>query len=61
MTELLYLAPNDRYDQLMDDLNRVGEDALKAINGGNIAAFRKLLHLSDLPMLAEFARDRLSI
>jgi digeranylgeranylglycerophospholipid reductase len=61
MTELLYLAPNERYDQLMADLNRVGEDALEAVNNGNIAAFRKLLHLSDLPMLADFARDRLSI
>mgnify|MGYP006276032883 CR=1 FL=1 len=61
MTELLYLAPNERYDQLMQDLDSVGEDALAAINGGNIAAFRKLLHLSDLPLLAEFARDRLSI
>ena len=61
MTELLYLAPNDRYDQLMADLDRVGDDALAAINGGDVAAFRKLLHLSDLPMLAEFARDRLAV
>ena len=60
MTELLYLAPNERYDQLMRDLDELGEDALAAINGGDIASFRKLLHLSDLPMLAEFARDRLS-
>jgi digeranylgeranylglycerophospholipid reductase len=61
MTELLYLAPNDRYDQLMADLERIGDDALAAINGGNIAAFRKLLHLSDLPLLADFARDRLDV
>ncbi|WP_340101178.1 digeranylgeranylglycerophospholipid reductase [Salinibaculum salinum] len=61
MTELLYLAPNERYDQLMADLERLGEDALAAINSGDLVAFRKLLHVSDLPILADFVRDRLDI
>jgi digeranylgeranylglycerophospholipid reductase len=59
MTELLYLAPNDRYDQLMADLRQADGDALSEINGGNPLAFRKLLHLEDLPMLAEFAQNKL--
>ncbi|WP_302080197.1 digeranylgeranylglycerophospholipid reductase [Salinibaculum rarum] len=61
MTELLYLAPNERYDQLMADLERLGEDALVAINNGDLVAFRKLLHVSDLPILTDFVRDRLDI
>ncbi len=61
MTELLYLAPNDRYDQLMADLERLGEDALAAINNGDLVVFRKLLHFSDLPILSDFVRDRLDI
>jgi digeranylgeranylglycerophospholipid reductase len=60
MTELLYFAPNDRYDQLMRDLSASDEDTLSQINNGNKAAFREILHLSDLPLLARFARDRLA-
>ncbi len=59
MTELLYLAPNERYDRLMSDLHEVDGDSLSEINGGNPLAFRKLMHLDDLPMLAEFARNKL--
>ena len=60
MTELLYFAENDRYDRLMADLRRTDTETLSEINGGNRLAFRKLLHLSDLPMLARFAKHRLS-
>jgi len=59
MTELLYLAPNERYDQLMRDLERADGDTLSEVNGGNPLAMRKLIHLDDLPMLAEFARKQL--
>jgi digeranylgeranylglycerophospholipid reductase len=59
MTELLYFAPNERYDQLMRDLDRADQETLAAVNGGNPMAMRHLLHLSDLPMLARFARNRL--
>ena len=58
MTELLYLAPNDRYDQLMADLRSADGDTLTEVNNGNRLAVRKLLHLSDLPLLARFARKR---
>lgn len=58
MTELLYFAPNERYDTLMEDLRRTERDSLSDINGGNPLSFRKLLHLSDIPMLAKFARDQ---
>ncbi len=59
MTELLYLASNDRYDRLMADLRRADGDTLAEANGGNPLAMRKLLHLGDLPLLAKFARQQL--
>jgi digeranylgeranylglycerophospholipid reductase len=59
MTQLLYLAPNDRYDRLLRDLNRADEDTLRRVNQGDIMAIRKVVHLSDLPLLARFARQRL--
>ncbi len=58
LTELLYLAPNERYDTLMEDLNRVGAESLSEVNTGNKRALSKLLHLSDVPLLAEYARER---
>ncbi|MFB6307937.1 MAG: digeranylgeranylglycerophospholipid reductase [Haloarculaceae archaeon] len=59
MTELLYLAPNERYDQLMADLRGTARDTLAEINAGNWLAIRKLLHLSDLPLLGRYARQQL--
>ncbi|MFC7142421.1 digeranylgeranylglycerophospholipid reductase [Halosimplex aquaticum] len=60
MTELLYLAPNERYDRLMADLRRADGDTLAKVNDGNRLAMRDLIHLSDLPLLARFARERLN-
>jgi digeranylgeranylglycerophospholipid reductase len=60
MTELLYLAPNERYDTLMADLRRLGLDSLSKINSGNPLTLRKLIHLEDLPLLAQYARERLT-
>ncbi|MCL9815383.1 digeranylgeranylglycerophospholipid reductase [Natronocalculus amylovorans] len=60
MTELLYLAPNERYDQLMDDLNRIGNGSLSNINSGNKLALRKLIHARDIPLLLGYARERLT-
>ncbi|WP_276271293.1 digeranylgeranylglycerophospholipid reductase [Haloarcula litorea] len=60
MTELLYLAPNERYDRLMADLRQTDDDVLTEINNGNRAAFRQLFHLSDLPLLAKYARQRIA-
>jgi len=59
MTELLYLAPNERYDKLMADLRQSGEDTLRKVNNGDPLAIRNLVHLSDLPMLAKFTRNQL--
>jgi digeranylgeranylglycerophospholipid reductase len=59
MTELLYLAPNDRYDRLMADLRSTEEDTLDEVNNGNRLAMRNLMHLSDLPLLAKYVRNRL--
>jgi digeranylgeranylglycerophospholipid reductase len=61
MTELLYLADNDRYDQLMSDLRSASEDVLTEVNNGNRLAARKLLHLSDLPLLTDVARKQLGV
>jgi len=60
MTELLYLAPNERYDTLMADLRRLGIDSLSKVNSGDILTLRKLIHLADLPLLAQYARERLT-
>jgi digeranylgeranylglycerophospholipid reductase len=58
MTQLLYLASNDRYDRLMADLNRFDDGTLSEANGGNPVAIAKLLHLDDAGLLKRFVRDR---
>ncbi|WP_256545168.1 digeranylgeranylglycerophospholipid reductase [Halobellus inordinatus] len=60
MTQLLYLAPNERYDRLMNDLNAMGVDTLSDANDGSIRSLSKLIHLDDLPLLARFAKQRLT-
>jgi len=60
MTELLYLAPNERYDELMADLRRTKSDTLEQINHGDRRAIAKLTHLSDLALLAKYAKRRLA-
>jgi digeranylgeranylglycerophospholipid reductase len=61
MTKLLYLASNDRYDRFMRDLRRAGTDTLSKANKGDLLAMRKLFHLSDLPLLADFARQEFGV
>jgi len=58
MTEMLYLATNDRYDQFMGDLRRLPNETLARANEGSKLAVLRLLHLSDLPMLYKFAKER---
>jgi len=58
MTRLLYLAPNERYDRLMADLRRADDDTLSRANEGSPLAISRLVHLSDLPLLARLARQR---
>ncbi|ELY92428.1 digeranylgeranylglycerophospholipid reductase [Natrialba taiwanensis] len=57
MTKLLYLADNDRYDRLMRDLNRLGDDTLAKANRGSVRAISNLLGLEDVPLLAQFAKQ----
>jgi digeranylgeranylglycerophospholipid reductase len=57
MTKMLYLASNERYDQLMQDLNKIDRDTLSAINNGNKREIAKLLHPSDLSLLWRFWRE----
>jgi len=59
LTELLYLAPNERYDRLMRDLRRTDEDTLAKANQGEKRSMAKLIHLGDLPLLTKYARERL--
>jgi digeranylgeranylglycerophospholipid reductase len=60
LTELLYLASNERYDRFMRDLNRADQDTLAQANEGSKLAMLRLLHLSDLPMLVRFAQQRMA-
>lgn len=57
MTRLLYLASNERYDQLMQDLNEVSGDSLSAINDGNVREIAKVLSPGDLPLLWKYWRE----
>ncbi|MWV65084.1 FAD-binding protein [Halorubrum sp. JWXQ-INN 858] len=57
LTEMLYLAPNERYDRFMRDLQTTDDDTLALANEGHKRAMAKLLHLSDLPLLAKYARE----
>ncbi len=59
MTKLLYLAEDERYDQLMADLNRLEHGTLAKANQGDVFAVARLLSLDDIPMLAEFAKREL--
>jgi digeranylgeranylglycerophospholipid reductase len=59
LAELLYFAPDERFDTLLADLVRTDRNTLRDINNGNLLALRHLLHLSDIPLLTRFARYRL--
>jgi digeranylgeranylglycerophospholipid reductase len=59
MTEMLYFAPNSRYDTLLRDLKEFDIDTLSKLNDGSKRAIAKLMHLGDIPFLAKFARHRL--
>ena len=61
LTRLLYLAPNERYDRFMRDLQGAEENTLERANQGDKSAMAKLLHLDDIPLLTKFARERLDV
>ena len=60
MTQLLYLAPNDRYDELMRDLRRLDDETLTRANDGDKRAIARLLRLRDAPLLTRLAKRRLA-
>ena len=60
LTELLYLADDDRYDRFMRDLKRLDPETMARANAGDKRAMLKLLHLDDVPMLVKLARQRLA-
>lgn len=60
MTELLYLASNDRYDRLMADLHRLDDSTLSAANSANPRGIVSLLHREDFGLLRQFARERIA-
>lgn len=57
IAELLYLAPNDRYDAFMRDLRKADMNTLKNANEGNKLALVKLFKPSDIPLLLRFAKQ----
>ena len=59
MTELLYLASNERYDTLLRDLKHLDTATLNKVNKGDKLAIAKLFQLDDLPLLTQFAKHRL--
>lgn len=59
MTELMYSAPNERYDQFMRDLDRLDLQTMRRANEGSWRAISKLIHLADVPLLAKFASQYL--
>ncbi|MFC4439292.1 MULTISPECIES: digeranylgeranylglycerophospholipid reductase [Natrialbaceae] len=61
MTQLLYLAENDRYDKFMADLHRLDEETLARANAGNPLAIAKLFGLEDASLLARFAKQQLDL
>lgn len=60
MAKLLYLVSNDRYDRLMEDLNRADDETLRKANEGSKRAIMKLLHLGDIKTLAKLGKQRVS-
>ncbi|WP_372909700.1 digeranylgeranylglycerophospholipid reductase [Salinigranum sp.] len=58
MTELLYLAPNERYDTLIRDLNQAPPETLNEVNRGNVWALLKLLKLEDASTVKQLIAER---
>ena len=61
LTELLYMASNDRYDRLMYDLQAADGDTLRRANEGNLLAIGKLLRLEDISLLKRLVTERMDI
>ena len=58
MTDMLYLAPNERYDLLMRDMQSLDHDTLERANEGELPAILRLLRLRDVPLFGRLAKHR---
>jgi digeranylgeranylglycerophospholipid reductase len=59
MTELMYLAPNERYDRFMRDLNSMSPETMSTANEGDVRSILKLIHLGDVSLVSRFLKYRL--
>ncbi|WP_435358556.1 digeranylgeranylglycerophospholipid reductase [Haloarchaeobius sp. DFWS5] len=57
MTEMLYRASNERYDQLISDLHSVPKKRLESANRGEKLGMVRMLKPSDFSLLARTAKD----
>lgn len=60
MAELIYLAPNERYDAFIRALNDADEDTLRKANDGSVRAIATFLKAGDVPLMLRFAKQVLS-
>ncbi|WP_254537484.1 digeranylgeranylglycerophospholipid reductase [Halomarina litorea] len=60
MTELLYLVPNERYDQFVRDLARLPPETLTDANAGSVRSILRLLSLEDLRYVAKLLQGRIT-
>jgi digeranylgeranylglycerophospholipid reductase len=61
MTELMYYAPNDRYDRFLSDLANLDMEKLRRANKGKKRALLSLFHPTDVSMLTGFLREQLGV
>jgi digeranylgeranylglycerophospholipid reductase len=58
MTHIMYRMDNQRYDQLMEDLNQSPKNKISELNNGKLLQGITLMKLKDLPTIAEVAKNR---
>ncbi|UVE50969.1 NAD(P)/FAD-dependent oxidoreductase [Haloferax larsenii] len=56
MTEMLYRASNERYDEFMEDLHNISQNRLESANKGNPLAMLRLLKFEDISILLSTAK-----
>lgn len=59
MTHIMYNMDNERYDQLLEDLNRMDGESLRKLNQGSILTGLKAVKASDVPDIASIGKERL--
>lgn len=59
MTELMYMASNERYDKLMSQLENLGSEGLNQLNNGEKWTLAKVAKKEDISLLMRFGSMRL--